>query len=141
MGETLKSPDQVYPDTDTRVLANAGIYILAIVGGDLQLLLNGPRPQPYWSVTTDLGFRGDLSKVKYVGKSLQSTEISSTSRDDCILGSLRIEFAFLQRKLTMRLKELGCSPRPGSWCTELRFRRGCRTTERTGTLASISMAI
>jgi hypothetical protein len=66
-GELLKSPDQVYPSTDTRVLADGGSFILAIKGGDLQLLINGPKPQVYWSLKTTSGFRGDLSKVAYAG--------------------------------------------------------------------------
>jgi hypothetical protein len=66
-GELLKSPDQVYPSTDTRVLADGGSFILAIKGGDLQLLINGPKPQVFWSLKTTSGFRGDLSKVAYAG--------------------------------------------------------------------------
>jgi hypothetical protein len=40
---------------------------LAIKGGDLQLLINGPKPQVFWSLKTTSGFRGDLSKVAYAG--------------------------------------------------------------------------
>ncbi|KAG0580525.1 hypothetical protein KC19_4G179600 [Ceratodon purpureus] len=64
-GQLLKSPDQVYPDTDTRVLAVGGTYIMAIKGGDLQLLINGPNPQVFWSLKKTSGFQGDLSKVSY----------------------------------------------------------------------------
>ena len=72
----MKSPDQVYPDTDTRVLAVGGTYIMAIKGGDLQLLINGPNPQVFWSLKKTSGFTGDLSKVSYAGTSTCTTTIS-----------------------------------------------------------------
>ncbi|XP_024359504.1 EP1-like glycoprotein 3 isoform X2 [Physcomitrium patens] len=64
-GELLKSPDTVQEiqDQDRRILLNKGHYLLAINNGDLQLLLNGPKPLVYWSLKKSGLFKGDLSQV------------------------------------------------------------------------------
>ncbi len=68
----MKSPDLVYPSNDSLVLANAGTYILALKNGDLQLQLNGPKPQVYWSLQQSVGVATDLSRVKYAGMDINS---------------------------------------------------------------------
>ena len=68
----MKSPNEVYPSTDTLVVSNGGSYILAIRSGDLQLLLYGSKRQVYWSLKQSVGVLTDLSNVKYAGMFIKS---------------------------------------------------------------------
>ncbi|XP_024382089.1 EP1-like glycoprotein 4 [Physcomitrium patens] len=63
-GERLKNPKQEQ-DLYQEVLANKGTYIMILKGGDLQLLLNGPNPEVYWSLKKSVPVSQDLSKVAY----------------------------------------------------------------------------
>lgn len=69
VGEVLKSPDQdqeaVGADSTVQVLFNNGQYFLTLQKtGDLQLIMNGPKPQVYWSLKKTL-FKGNLKQVAY----------------------------------------------------------------------------
>lgn len=120
-GELLKSPDTVQEiqDQDRRILLNKGHYLLAINNGDLQLLLNGPKPLVYWSLKKSGLFKGDLSQVANAGT--QSTTCWSNfwgfskPRYFWILITIWNSCA-LQLWLILGREESVCSRRPGSLC-------------------------